>query len=828
MGDDPGGMPTPAASAQAKDAADAVRTGAAVQATPPLNFQHLFEALPGAHLVVAADPGHVVVAASDEYLRATMTRREDVIGRELFDVFPDNPAVCGADGVNNLRASLVRVAATGRADRMALQRYDIRRPDGVFEERWWQPVNAPLPGPGSKVAHVLHTVEDATAALRERREAADALRAEQDRSRGILESMAEGFILLDHAFGVTEINAEGLRIDGRPREAIVGRHLLEAWPEAERFPIWPAYRRAMAERVPVALEYRYASDRRDLWLDVRAYPVPEGGRLAVFYRDVTARKRAEAALRDSEGRLRALVSASSNVLYRMNADWTGMRQLSGGGFLSDTGSLNRAWLEEYIYPDDQARVLAAIQDAVRTRSVFELEHRVRRADGSLGWTLSRAVPLLDADGGVREWFGAASDVTARKEAEAVLCHSNEALEARVAERTAELSQAADALRQSQKMEAVGQLTGGLAHDFNNLLTGIAGSLELLKARVAQGRLDDLDRYFAAAQGSTSRAAALTHRLLAFSRRQTLEPRATDVNRLVAGMEDLIRRTVGPAVAVEAAGLGDLWSILVDPSQLENALLNLCINARDAMPDGGRLSIETSNHLLEGQAARTRALPPGQYVSLCVSDTGTGMTPEVMAKAFDPFFTTKPIGQGTGLGLSMIYGFVQQSGGQVRIHSELGQGTTVCLYLPRHLGEPEDTDAPADLAQAPRARQGETVLVVDDEATVRMLVADVLGELGYTVVEAEDGAAGLEVLRSDARLDLLITDVGLPGGLNGRQVADAARALRPGLRVLFITGYAETAVLSHGYLEPGMHVLTKPFAMEALAGRIKELTNEKRG
>ncbi len=410
----------------------------------------------------------------------------------------------------------------------------------------------------------------------------------------------------------------------------------------------------------------------------------------------------------------------------------------------------------------------------------------------------------------------------RRRAEGDLKALAATLESQVAERTAELMQAEASLRQSQKMEAVGQLTGGLAHDFNNLLTGIAGSLELLKTRVEQGRFGDVDRLVASAQASASRAAALTHRLLAFSRRQTLEPRATDVNRLVAGMEELVRRTVGPAITVEVSGAAGLWSTLVDPSQLENALLNLCINARDAMPDGGSLAIETGNGWLDGRTARARGLPPGAYVTLCVSDTGAGMTPEVAAKAFDPFFTTKPIGQGTGLGLSMIYGFVQQSGGQVRIHSAPGQGTAVRLYLPRHLGRPEDAPPPPDLSQAPRAQQGETVLVVDDEATVRMLATEVLGELGYRTLEAEDGAAGLRVLRSGARIDLLITDVGLPGGTNGRQVADAARALRPGLKVLFITGYAETAVLSHGHLEPGMHVLVKPFALETLAARVKDL------
>ena len=410
----------------------------------------------------------------------------------------------------------------------------------------------------------------------------------------------------------------------------------------------------------------------------------------------------------------------------------------------------------------------------------------------------------------------------RRNAEARLRNLNDTLEERIAAATAERVQVEERLRQSQKMEAVGQLTGGLAHDFNNLLAGISGSLELLQARVAQGRIGDLDRYLVAAQGASKRAAALTHRLLAFTRRQTLDPKPTDVNRLVSGMEELVRRTMGPQVAVEIVGAGGLWTTLVDPNQLENALLNLCINARDAMPDGGRLTIETGNKWLDARAARERDLPPGQYVTLCVSDTGTGMTPEVIRRAFDPFFTTKPIGMGTGLGLSMIYGFVQQSGGQARIYSEAGQGAMVCLYLPRHHGEAASEDAPTELAGAPRAGQGETVLVVDDEPTVRMLVTEVLEDLGYTAIEAADGPAGLKVLRSDVRIDLLVTDVGLPGGMNGRQVADAGRAVRPELKVLFITGYAENAVLSHGHLDPGMHVLTKPFAMEALASRIKDL------
>jgi signal transduction histidine kinase len=386
---------------------------------------------------------------------------------------------------------------------------------------------------------------------------------------------------------------------------------------------------------------------------------------------------------------------------------------------------------------------------------------------------------------------------------------------------ARLAETMEALRQAQKMEAVGQLTGGIAHDFNNLLTGIAGSLDMIEARIAQGRVHDLDKYTIAAKGAAKRAAALTHRLLAFSRRQTLDARPTNIVKLVDEMSDLITRTVGPHIAVETVHAGGLWTALIDPHQLENALLNLCINARDAMPDGGRLTIETANRWLDDRAAAERDLPPGQYLSVCVSDTGAGMTKEVISHAFEPFFTTKPLGQGTGLGLSMIYGFVRQSGGQVRLYSEPGQGTMACLYLPRHYGDAGAEPAPAASAcLCPAA--GEVVLVVDDEPTVRMLVSEILGELGCTVLEAEDGPAALTRLSATPRIDLLITDVGLPGGMNGRQVADAARRLRPGLKVLFITGYAENAAIGSGHLEPGMAVMTKPFAMDHLASRVKTI------
>ncbi len=409
----------------------------------------------------------------------------------------------------------------------------------------------------------------------------------------------------------------------------------------------------------------------------------------------------------------------------------------------------------------------------------------------------------------------------RRRAEKSLAALAATLEAQVVERTAALMQTEEALRQAQKMEAVGQLTGGIAHDFNNLLAGLGASLEILERRIGEGRTHDAERYIASARGSARRAASLTQRLLAFSRRQTLDPKPVDVNRLVVGMEELIRRSVGPAVEVEVVGAGGLWATRADPAQLENSLLNLCINARDAMaPHGGRLTIETANKWLDDRTARERGVVPGQYVSLCVTDTGTGMSPEVISRAFDPFFTTKPLGAGTGLGLSMVYGFVRQSGGTVRIYSEVGKGTTICLYLPRHAGPAEA--APTESLEDMEPGDGETVLVIEDETTIREFLIEELQDNGYRVLSAPDGAAGIRILDSGVRIDLLITDVGLPGGINGRQVADAARVSRPGLKTLFITGFADNAAVGNGQLERGMEILTKPFDLAALGGRIRTM------
>jgi PAS domain S-box-containing protein len=561
------------------------------------------------------------------------------------------------------------------------------------------------------------------------------------------------------------------------------------------------------------------------WLRVRARPQRDAdgrvARLLGTVADITERKQAEEAAIETAAKFEMFTQMMPSMVWTSLPDgrleWFNARVPEYCGV--PAAEIQRdGWAP--VHPDDVATATRLWFESMASGKPYVCEYRVQRHDGLFRWHITRAVPIRDADGVITRWIGTCSDIQDQKDTEQALAELNGTLERQVRERTAELMAAEATLRQSQKMEAVGQLTGGLAHDFNNLLTGIVGSLELLETRLMQGRMDELPRYVHVAQAAARRAAALTHRLLAFSRRQTLDPKPTDMNRLVEDMDELIRRTVTPAVTLNVVGAPDLWVVLADPNQLENALLNLCINARDAMPDGGSLTIETANCLLDETAAKALELPPGAYVSLSVADTGSGMTADVMACAFDPFFTTKPLGEGTGLGLSMVYGFVRQSGGQARIASEPGQGTTVRLYLPRSFGAGEVCHPPDGAAMAQRGN-GETVLVVDDEPSVRMLVSEVLEDLGYHAAQA-DGAAGLKMFQSGRQVDLLITDVGLPGGMNGRQLAEACRLARPDLKVLFITGYAEQAVIGAGHLQPGMHIMTKPFSVETLSRRIREM------
>lgn len=680
------------------------------------------------------------------------------------------------------------------------------------------------------------------------RAAEAALRQSEERFSAILQTIEAAFAIVQVKFDADDRPVDYQFVEVNPafeRQTGVdlhGKWVTEFAPDLEQF--WfDAYGHVAKTGEPASFEsYAQAFGR---WFDVRAVRVgaPADRRIAILFNDVTQRHDAEDRLRVSESLAREnvqrvqLALAAGAIIGTWNWDLRTDRFTVDEGFARGFGldpalGRERLSLEQIItsvHPEDRPGLIAAIDEVIARGGAYAHQYRVRRADGRYYWIEANGRVDHSPEGIALSFPGVLIDVEDRRSIEAerdrataALRALNDTLELRVAERTAELIHAEEKLRQSQKMEAVGQLTGGLAHDFNNLLAGISGALDLMGMRIAQGRLNDIDKYMLAAQSAAKRAAALTHRLLAFSRRQTLDPRPLDVNLLVEGMTELIQRTVGPSILVETVSAPDLWPASVDASQLENAILNLCINSRDAMPDGGRIIIETANQWLDAEAALANDLPAGEYLSLTVTDTGTGMAPGVIAKAFDPFFTTKPIGEGTGLGLSMIYGFAKQSGGQVRISSELGKGTSMCIHLPRYHGEAgASTAAPVQSAAALTGSCG-TILIVDDEPTVRLLLTDVLGDLGCTLIEAADSLTGLKLLQSDVGIDLLITDVGLPGGMNGRQMADAGREVRPGLKTLFITGYAESAALGNSSLGAGMQVLTKPFSIDILATRVLEL------
>jgi PAS domain S-box-containing protein len=528
--------------------------------------------------------------------------------------------------------------------------------------------------------------------------------------------------------------------------------------------------------------------------------------------DITERRATEDALRTSETRLRELnANLERQVIERGQArglTWQLCPDLLGA--LNSKGyfeTSNPAWqavlgwseeevasmsIFELLHPDDVEHTRAGFELTLVGQPAIRFANRYRCKDGSYRWI---------------SWVGIQED-------DFVYCTGRDITAERAAE--VELAAAQEALRQSQKMEAIGQLTGGIAHDFNNLLTGILGSLDLVRRRMAANKPDDIPRFMDAASTSALRAAALTLRLLAFARRQSLDARPNDINRLVGGIEDLLDRTLGERIELRFIFAPNLWTAFTDANQLENALLNLAINARDAMPDGGRLTIETANvQLDEAYPSFSEDVQPGDFAVVSVSDTGIGMSPEVLAKAIDPFFTTKPVGEGTGLGLSVIYGFAKQSRGHLRIHSELGHGTTVKLYLPRALQNAVNLDTSTE--EAPRG-QGELILVVEDDAIVRSIISDALKDLGYNVLLAADARPAITLLQSDQPIDLLVSDVVLPH-VNGRKLAEMARALRPNLKVLFVSGYAENATFRGDFLDPGMDMLTKPFALDALGAKV---------
>ncbi len=652
-------------------------------------------------------------------------------------------------------------------------------------------------------------------------------------ARIALKELATFVALLSPAGAVLECNRDDIGTLLQKQAELIGRPLNEAVPSAAEQPrTYQALPRALAraaegETVHFDLAVpAVAPDEPPVVLDSTLRPVrDDAGRVAFVLfegREATQQRRNEAALRESraqvhrghevsarldesEQRFRLLVdSVVDYAIFMLDADgyvtsWNaGAQRIKG--YQADE-IIGRHFSRFYTEEDRRNGVPQSVLASAARSGKFEGEGWRVRKDGSRFWANVLIDAIVDPNGEVIGFAKVTRDLTEKRNVEAQL-------------------------RQSQKMEAIGQLTGGIAHDFNNLLQVVTGSLEGLQRRVSQvehlPQGMDMQRFVEHALRGAERAANLTRRLLAFSRRQALDAKPTDIGRLAGGMSDLLRRTLGEAISIEAVNAAGLWRVSIDANQLESALLNLAVNARDAMPNGGKLTIETANCVLdELYVSRFEGLEAGSYVMIAVSDTGTGMTKDVLERALEPFFTTKDVGHGTGLGLSQVYGFVKQSGGHVRIYSEVDEGTTIKLYLPRLAGDVTEEER-ADRPPVPASRGGETILVVEDDENVRTATSDMLRELGYRVVLAQDGASALRLVSERPEIRLLFTDVGLPGGMNGRQLADAVRASRPELPVLFTTGYARNAIVHHGRLDPGINLLPKPFTYAELADKLSRM------
>lgn len=761
---------------------------------------------------------------NDAWMPVPAEKHAWVLGRPAREVWADVWEIVGPQ--------FAHVLETGQGIAVYDQMLPVVR-DGRACETYWSYGFTPIRDDTGEIIGIFNQGYETTEKVLAQR----ARESELDRLRSLFEQAPIAIALLhgpDHVYAIA--NAAYLRLIGR--RDIIGKRVADVLPEVIEQGFGPildnVYRTGepyVAASKPVTLRRDAGGHGEERLLDFAFQAIRDvGGKITgtfIQISDVTERAQAEAALRASEENLRRLneqlealvaertkeLSAAVRTLQehvnrlRTTSQTSFIYQgyLTPDGLLLETNSEYVAglvardvagqpfWTAPWFTdtPGMPERIRECVAKVARGENVRETI-TLNLPDGERTFDFSMR-PVKDEEGRVVGIVPEAVDLTP-------------------------LLQAEERLRQSQKMEAIGQLTGGIAHDFNNLLTGIMGSLDMMDRRIAQGRYDRVSEYAKAAIASANRAAALTHRLLAFARKQPLDPRPVEANRLVADMEDMLRRTLGERIRLDVRAAPDLWLTRCDPNQLESAILNLAINARDAMPEGGRLTIETSNAAVGPYDA---SLERGEYVCICVSDTGTGMSAEVMEKAFDPFFTTKPLGQGTGLGLSMTYGFVRQSGGDVTIKSTLGEGTVIRLYLPRYKGDLSTTDQRTGETGTYRVQGERTVLVVEDDEVVRRLILDVLKDLGFRALEAYDGATGLRILMSDERIDLLISDIGLPE-INGRKMAEQARLERPRLKVLFITGYADHPDAGLENLAPGMHVMTKPFPMEALAQRIQEI------
>jgi len=775
------------------------------------------------HSFIAAAPG--VVYAKDRRGRILIGNQgtteliglppEQYVGRTDAELLGD-PAQAAA-----VMATDERIMASGRSEQLE---EEVSFPDG--RRAWWLSTKSPLRDVDGNVVGLVGTSLDITD-----RKAAEAHQLEiEQRYRLAAHAtndavwdwrMADGHVIWNEAlrtlFGHVERETDAQwwldHIHPEDRQAVdTGIHAVidgdrTGWSSEYRF------RRADGS-------YAVVLDRGTVLRGAHGEPIRMIGAML----DLSGRKAAERALAQSEERLRFATEAGDLGFWDVDLVndvliWPPRTRAMFG--IAVDAPLGLHDFEAGLHPDDHAATMAAFNAAAdpRQRALYDVEYRaIGKDDGVERWVSAKGRGLFEGDRCVRV-LGVAIDITTRKRADARLQELNERLESRVQQEVAERTRVEDALRQSQKMEAVGQLTGGIAHDFNNMLATVIGPLDLLAARFGDSD-PRAKRYIDMAIDGARRAAQLTQRLLAFSRQQPLQPVPMDANQLVAGMSDLLVHSLGSSIRLQTVLTPALWWVHIDGNQLENVILNLAVNARDAMPGGGRLSVETANcRIGESPDPAHPRVPAGDYVVLSVTDNGSGMPPEVIAKAFDPFFTTKKVGQGTGLGLSQVYGFVKQSSGHVRLRSEPGAGTTVSIYLPRLLTDGIVIETSPDRAPHPLPANDALILVVDDEPAVRRFSVDALTELGYRVLEADGASAALEQLRTHPDIALLFTDVVMPE-VNGRQLADEAQRRHPGLRVLFTSGYSRNALEHDGVLDTGIQLISKPFTVQALAIRVQ--------
>jgi PAS domain S-box-containing protein len=785
-------------------------------------------------MVLMWGPSHVMIY-NDAYVPIAADKHPRAFGGTVPGIWPEiwdwNREVLAAGLRGEQRSAPDTLMHLQRADRV--------------DEIWFDLYYSPVRVEEGRIGGVLCTVVDITerkrgeahreraeADLRAQRDAADDANRRLQAETGFLRALfaqAPTFMAVlrgpDHVYDLT--NADYQRVIGGLD--VIGRRVGDVLPQlrAQGFVdlLDRVYRSGapyVGRNVSVVLPAGRDGGSIERVLDFVYQPIrgTEGEVNGIFVAgsDVTERRRAELELLEANDRLSALFNQAAVGICQTRLD--GVILDVNQRYCEIVGRTREQLLGldrlTLVHPDDLPMLELMFRRLRETGEAFFIEKRYVLPDGGVTWVSNHVSLVADARRGEPRISIVVSDINERRRATEALKQINETLGQRVREEVEQRARVEDALRQAQKMEAVGQLTGGIAHDFNNLLQSILMALELTQELVRRGRGSEVERFIETARSSARRAAALTHRLLAFSRRQPLDPTPVDANRLLQSIEDLLTGALGASIRLVFELDPQAWSTRCDRNQLESAILNLAINARDAMPAGGTLTIRTVNRTLPREEGDPADAIAGDFVCIQVRDTGSGMAPEVVQRAFDPFFTTKPMGQGTGLGLSMIYGFARQSGGDARIESAPGAGTTVSLLLPRRDAETAHDEQVA--SGAVRTTRTATILLVEDEMPIRVLVADLLEDRGHRVLTANDGLAGLRQVESGQPLDLLISDIGLPG-LNGRQLADSARIHRPQLPILLMTGYADDATASEGFLGRGMHLLTKPFTADALLARV---------